>query len=173
MLALTTIDIITRIAVAIGLGTVMGLERTLAGKSAGIRTYGMITLGSSVFVIISESIIFSLSNPLIASPLMIPAAIISGIGFLGAGLIIFQSNKITGLTSAAGLWVSAAIGISAGFGLFNIAIITTISALLIFTIMWFVEQILKKFSYRTESESIAIEEEERLLKKQNKFFNVK
>ncbi len=152
MIALTTIDIITRIAIAIGLGTVIGLERTLAGKTAGMRTYGMITLGASVFVIISEIIISSLSNPLIASPLMIPAAVITGIGFIGAGLIILQGNKISGLTTAAGLWVASGIGIASGLGLFSLAIIVTVGALLIFTLMWFLENILKRFSYKNEED---------------------
>lgn len=173
MLELTTLDIITRIGVAVGLGTIIGLERTLAGKTAGMRTYGMITLGSSVFVIISELIIASLPSPMIASPLVVPAAIVTGVGFLGAGLIIFQSNKITGLTTASGLWVASGIGIASAFGMFTLATITTIGSLIIFTAMWFLEEILKKFSYKTESESIAVEEEERLLKKENKFFNVK
>lgn len=147
MIALTTTDIIIRIALAVGLGTIIGLERTLAGKNAGMRTYGMITLGSSVFVLISEIIVSSLSNPLIASPLLIPTAIITGIGFIGAGLIILQSNKITGLTTAAGLWVSAGVGIASGFGLFTLATIATIAALIIFTLMWFLENTLKKYSY--------------------------
>lgn len=172
MLEITTVDIILRITIATLLGVFLGLERTLAGKGAGMRTYGLITLGSSVFVIISEVIILSLSNPLIASPLMIPAAIITGVGFIGAGLIIFQSHKITGLTTAASLWVSAGVGIASGLGLFNIAIIGTVAALLVLTVMWFLEEILKKFSYKTESESMALEEEEKILKKENRFFNV-
>lgn len=173
MLVLTTTEIILRISVAIGLGTLIGLERTLAGKTAGMRTYGMITLGASVFVLVSEIVMTTLSNPLVASPVFMPAAIISGVGFLGAGLIIFQSNKITGLTTASGLWVASAIGMACGFGFFTLATITAIGALLIFTLMWFLEEILKKFSYKTESESIALEAEEQILKKENKFFNVK
>ena len=157
MIALTTIDIITRVAVAVGLGTILGLERTLAGKNAGMRTYSMITLGSSIFVIISEVVVYSLSNPLIASrliasPLQVPAAVITGIGFIGAGLIIFQGNKISGLTTAAGFWVASSIGIASGFGFFTLAIIATIGALIIFTIMWFIENLLKKYSYNLTKE---------------------
>ncbi len=173
MLVLTTTEIILRIAVAIGLGTLIGLERTLAGKTAGMRTYGMITLGASVFVLVSEIVMTTLTNPLVASPVFMPAAIISGVGFLGAGLIIFQSNKITGLTTASGLWVASGIGMACGFGFFTLATITTVGALLIFTLMWFLEELLKKFSYKTESESIALEQEEEILKTENKFFNVK
>ena len=152
MFTLSILDIIIRIAVAIGLGTVIGLERTLAGKTAGMRTYSMITLGSSVFVIISEMIVRSFVNPLIASPLIIPGAIITGIGFIGAGLIIFQGNKISGLTTAAGLWVASGVGIASGFGQFSLAIIATVGALLIFTLMWTIENILKRYSYNLEKE---------------------
>lgn len=152
MFTLTTIEIITRVAVAIGLGTALGLERTWAGKTAGMRTYSMITLGSTIFVIISNTIIQSLTNPLIATPLMIPAAVITGTGFIGAGLIIFQENKISGLTTAAGLWVASGIGIASGFGFFSVAIIATVGALIIFTLMWFVENLLKKYSYNLTQE---------------------
>jgi len=156
MIVLTTMDLIIRIAVAIGLGTVIGLERTLAGKTAGMRTYAMVSLGSSVFVLISEIIIYPLNNPLIASPLVIPAAIITGIGFIGAGLVFFQSqeHKQIGITTAAGLWVSAGVGISSGFGLFDLALISTIAALLVFTLMWFVEHFLKKYSYKPENNNV-------------------
>lgn len=152
MIVLTTIEIITRIAVAIGLGTALGLERTWAGKTAGMRTYSMITLGSSIFVIISDTVIRSLANPLIATPLMIPAAVITGTGFIGAGLIIFQENKISGLTTAAGLWVASGIGIASGLGLFSVATIATVGALIIFTIMWFIENLLKRYSYNLTRE---------------------
>jgi len=149
MIALTTIELITRIAVAIGLGTIIGLERTLAGKTAGMRTYAMVALGSSLFILISEIILSTFENPSLSNPLLITSAIITGIGFIGAGLVIFQSDKITGLTTAAGLWVSAGVGIASGFGLFTLANIATIAALLVFTLMWFIENFLKKYSYKS------------------------
>ena len=152
MITLTTTAIIVRIAVAIGLGMVIGLERTLTGKTAGMRTYAMITLGASLFVIISEIIIATINNPLVASPLAVPTAVITGIGFIGAGLIIFQANKITGLTTAAGLWVTAGVGIACGFGLFTLAIIATIAVLVIFTIMLFLENSFRKHFYKPGDE---------------------
>lgn len=172
MLALATIDIIIRMATAVGLGTLLGLERTLAGKTAGMRTYGMISLGSSVFVLISQMIIIASKNSLIASPVVIPGAIISGIGFIGAGLIILHSNKITGLTTAAGLWVSAGVGMASGFGFLTLATIASVMALIVFTIMWFLEDILKKYAYDPQTESITVEEE-KIKEQQNKFFNPK
>ena len=149
---LTTADLIIRIAIAMGLGTIIGLERTLAGKGAGMRTYAMVTLGSSLFILISEIILSTVSNPSLANPLLIASSIITGIGFIGAGLVIFQSNKIIGLTTAAGLWVSSGVGIACGFGLFTLALIATVAALLVFTLMWFIENILQKFSYKRESD---------------------
>ncbi len=147
MIVLTTIDLIIRIAIAIGLGMVIGLERTLAGKTAGMRTYSMVTLGSCLFILISEIILSTLPNPALANPLLIASAIITGIGFIGAGLVMFKEHKLTGITTAAGLWVSAGVGIASGFGLFDLAIIATVGALLVFTIMWIVENIFKKYSY--------------------------
>jgi putative Mg2+ transporter-C (MgtC) family protein len=147
MIALTTADLVIRIAIAIGLGTVIGLERTLAGKGAGMRTYAMVTLGSSLFVLISEVVFKTTAYPMQTNPLLIASSIISGIGFMCAGLILFQENKITGLTTAAGLWVSAGVGIAVGYGLFNLAIIVTVATILVFIVMWFIENFLKKFSY--------------------------
>jgi len=170
MVALTTMDIVIRIGVAVGLGTIIGLERTLAGKVAGMRTYAMVALGSSLFILISEIVLSTFSNPSLANPLIIASAIITGIGFICAGLFIFQKNKITGLTTAAGIWVSAGVGMASGFGLFNLATIATIATLLVLTFMWFLEDALKKHSYNDETESITTEEEE-IKKQQDKFFN--
>ena len=152
MITLTTIDIVTRMAVAIGLGTIIGLERTLAGKTAGMRTYAMVALGSSLFILISEIVLSTVSNPELANPLLIASSIITGIGFICAGLFIFQSNKITGLTTAAGIWVSAGVGMASGFGFFSLAVIATVAALFVFTLMWFIENIFKKHSYNLEIE---------------------
>ncbi len=149
MLTLTTTEIIIRIAIAIGLGSVLGLERTFAGKTAGMRTYSMVSLGSAVFILISENVVVLVGNPAVVSPLTLAASIISGIGFIGAGLLLFHNpdNKVTGLTTAAGLWVSAGVGMAAGFGFFSLALIGTIAALVVFTIFWFVEKGLLKLSH--------------------------
>ncbi len=150
MIALTTIEIIIRLAVAVGLGALLGLERTLAGKTAGLRTYAMVSLGSGLFVIISQIVSSSVGGSF--DPLRMAAQVIAGIGFIGAGLVIFQDHKITGLTTAAGLWVSAGVGMASGFGLYGVAIIATIFVMLIFTIMWFVESALRRFSYKKDRE---------------------
>ncbi len=145
-----TSDIIIRIAIAVFLGSLLGLERTLAGKTAGMRTYSMVALGATVFSIISQIVHtpdLNLDNPLALVP-----AIISGIGFIGAGLILFQpqEHRITGLTTAAGLWVSAGVGVAVGYGLFSVAVISSVATLIIFTVSHGLEKRLgQKFSYKT------------------------
>jgi putative Mg2+ transporter-C (MgtC) family protein len=80
-------------------------------------------------------------------PLRIASQIVVGVGFIGAGLVIFQGNKIQGITTAAGLWVSAGVGMACGFGLYQIGVVATVLALIVFTVMWFLESKLKLFSY--------------------------
>ncbi len=146
---ITTSEIILRIVMAILLGSLLGIERTLAGKRAGMRTYAMVSMGSALFILISEIVIPTTANPGASSPLALASAVISGIGFIGAGLLLFQNEKFTGLTTAAGLWVSAGVGIACGFGLFTLSLVATIAALFVFTILWFLEKRLKRFSYKT------------------------
>lgn len=152
MLALTTADIIIRIVIAIGLGTIIGLERTLARKTAGMRTYAMVSLGSSLFVLASVMLMSTVLDSSSLNPLVTSSAIITGIGFIGAGLMIAQNDKIIGLTTAAGLWVSAGVGIASGFGLFTLAIIATIASILIFTIEKVLENSVKKYSYEPNND---------------------
>ena len=147
MIELTLVDIIIRVAMAVGLGAILGVERTLAGKTAGLRTYSMVSLGSALFVIISQIFLSNVSNISLANPLLMASAVVTGIGFIGAGLVIFQDHKIVGLTTAAGLWVSAGIGMASGFGMTNLAVVALISALIIFTVLWFVEKLLRKINY--------------------------
>lgn len=144
---ITISGVIVRLAIAVGLGALLGLERTLAGKTAGLRTYAMVSLGSGLFVVISQIVSFNMSGSF--DPLRMAAQVIAGIGFIGAGLVIFQDHKITGLTTAAGLWVSAGVGMASGFGLYSVAIVATIFVMLVFTIMWFIESFLKRFSYKS------------------------
>ena len=80
------------------------------------------------------------------NPVLIPANIIVGIGFLGAGSIILQGNRLMGLTSAAGFWVTAALGIACGFGVLSLAIISTVLVLIIFILLNIFEKPIKKFS---------------------------
>lgn len=126
------------------LGSFLGLERALAGKTAGLRTFALVSMGSALFIIISEIIGNNYLGVTAFDPLRVASQIIVGIGFLGAGLIIFKESKISGLTTAAGLWVSAGIGMAVGYKLYLIAIFVTILTFFIFTILWFIERKIKK-----------------------------
>jgi putative Mg2+ transporter-C (MgtC) family protein len=85
------------------------------------------------------------------NPLMIISQVVVGVGFIGTGLIFTKDSRLLGLTTATGLWVSAGIGMAAGFGLFNIAIISTVLTLFIFIVLWFIEQYLKKTKFFSDA----------------------
>jgi len=118
------------VALAAALGAVLGLERELREREAGLRTHLLVSVGSALFTIVSaygfrEFVVSGAS----VDPTRIAAQIVTGIGFLGAGAIIRQGLAIRGLTTAATLWVVAAIGLASGAGYYSAAVITTLVAL--------------------------------------------
>ncbi|ODT84955.1 MgtC/SapB family protein [Phenylobacterium sp. SCN 70-31] len=113
---------IGRIVFAAALGALIGWERERRGREAGIRTYMATALGSCAFGLISAAI---------GDQGRISAGIVTGIGFIGAGIILRDAGRITGLTTAATLWASAATGLSAAYGLYHLAAITAILILVI------------------------------------------
>ena len=115
------IDITLRLLIAMLLGGVIGIEREYRSKEAGFRTHFLVALGSALFCIVSQ---YGFGFDLKDSS-RVAAQVVSGIGFLGAGTIIFQKNVVRGLTTAAGLWVTAAIGLACGSGMFAAAAIAT------------------------------------------------
>ncbi len=122
------------------LGAIIGLERDVHGRAAGLRTMLLVCLGSAVFMILSESIaeIYAKlvhGSVLQADPSRIAAQIITGIGFLGAGAIIKYGFTIRGLTTAACLWISAAIGMGVGAGFIDIAVVATLLSLITLTLL--------------------------------------
>jgi len=150
-LDLTTIDVITRLFIALFLGMIIGAERVWAHKTAGMRTYALVSMGSALFVIISNEMVKYYAGFSGLNPLMLVAQIVVGVGFIGSGLIFAKETKMMGLTTATGLWVSAGIGMAAGFKLFNIAIVATVLTLFIFIVLWFVEEQLKKTKFVKEN----------------------
>ncbi len=133
-------DLFLKLLLAILLGSLVGLERTIARKRAGMRTYALVGMGSCLFILVAEQM-----RPLFLAypgfnPILMASQIVVGIGFIGAGLIIFQRHTLQGLTSAAGLWVTAGIGIAVGYGLYFLAILAAILTLVVFTVFWWVEQ---------------------------------
>lgn len=130
---------ITQLVIAMLLGMLIGTERTLARKAAGLRTYGIVALGSCLFVILGTALRETMG--ITGADLMrVVAGVITGIGFLGAGVIIFREDSAVGLTTAAGLWVAAGVGAAVGFGLYMIAFAATALTILVFTVFWFIEQ---------------------------------
>ncbi len=123
------LDIAARLAVAAALTGVIGLERELRERAAGLRTHMLVGVGSALFTIVSAygwtDFVFSREGGTILDPTRVAAQIVTGIGFLGAGAIIRQGISVRGLTTAAGLWVVAAIGMAAGAGFYSAALIAT------------------------------------------------
>ncbi len=131
------IEFSIRILIALVLGMVIGIERVRAHKIAGPRTYALVSMGAALFIVTGE-LVYETVNQTVDS-LRIAAQIVVGIGFLGGGMIMFKNGEKTGLTTAAGLWVAAAIGVACGFGFYTLAIVATLATLLTFTILWEVE----------------------------------
>ena len=123
-------NFILRIFVAGLLGGLIGLEREFRAKEAGVRTHFIVALGSALFMVISQ---YAFAGRFDAA--RVAAQVVSGIGFIGAGVIIFQKNVIRGITTAAGLWVAAAIGLACGAQMYSVAIATTIMTILVLETM--------------------------------------
>ena len=132
-----------QLALAALLGGLMGLEREYVGKAAGMRTYSIVSLGAALFTILSINVLEVVPNAINFDPGRIAAQIVVGVGFLGAGLIIFREQKVQGLTTAAGLWTSAAVGTAVGFKFYWSAIFTSLLVLFIFTALIIVESWIK------------------------------
>ena len=121
------VDMTLRLLVALLLGGLIGIERDLRSKDAGIRTHFLVALGSALFCVVSQ---FGFGVDLKDSS-RVAAQVVSGIGFLGVGTIIFKKDKnvVPGLTTAAGLWVTAAVGLACGTGMFVAAAVATLFVL--------------------------------------------
>lgn len=132
-----------RLVIAILLGAVLGIERTTAGKGAGLRTYALVSLGSALFIVTAEVVSSQYLNLAPFDPLRMALQIPVGIGFLGAGLVILRGTKLTGLTTAAGLWLAAGVGMACGFGLFSLAAVAALLSLLVF-LLGFIERPFQK-----------------------------
>ncbi|MBR5729197.1 MAG: MgtC/SapB family protein [Prevotella sp.] len=130
-----TEEFVIRLLVATALGSIIGLDREYRTKAAGFRTHVLVALGSALFMIISVHGFDDLPKDqmtLRMDPARIAAQVVTGIGFIGAGTIIFQKNVVKGLTTAAGMWVTAAIGLACGVGMYVLAIVSTLLVLICF-----------------------------------------
>jgi putative Mg2+ transporter-C (MgtC) family protein len=132
-------DALLRLVVAAGLGAAVGVEREVREREAGIRTHLLVSLGSCLFTIVSaygfHEFLVGGTNVVRADPTRIAAQIVTGIGFLGAGVIIQNpdQNRVRGLTTAASIWVTAAVGIVCGLGLWSVALAATAILIVLMT----------------------------------------
>jgi putative Mg2+ transporter-C (MgtC) family protein len=131
---LSWFEVLVRLGVAAGLGGLIGIERELRERGAGLRTHLLVAVGSALFTLVSAYGFreFLIEGGLLVrlDPTRIAAQIVTGIGFLGAGAILRQGLFVRGLTTAASLWVVAAIGMAAGAGYYTAAVFATAFALL-------------------------------------------
>ena len=132
-------ELLVRILLGTLLGAVIGFERDLHGRPAGLRTHSIVALASATFMVISTRFTFYqqyLPGQLVETdPSRIAASVVSGIGFLGAGAILRTGITIRGLTTAAGLWLVAAIGMAAGGGMYVVAVFVTVLGLAALTLL--------------------------------------
>ena len=145
-------EFLIRILLASLLGSLIGLERDMHGRAAGLRTHLLVSMGAAVFAILSE--VIAQNGNLSGYPSdagRIAAQVVTGIGFLGAGVIIKEGVNVRGLTTAACLWGAAAIGMAAGGGVFEIAIIATVVALASLIFLKYIERLYPKDTYRVLS----------------------
>ena len=140
---LEQLKLLIPIAVAIVLGFALGFERKQMAKEAGIRTHTIVCMGSALMMVISK---FAFTDVGDFDPARMAAQIITGIGFLGAGIIVYRKNSIYGLTTAAGVWATAGIGMAAGAELYALAVGATI---LMIAIQCFFHLQIKVFSQKS------------------------
>jgi putative Mg2+ transporter-C (MgtC) family protein len=124
MVTLLTLEILESLLLAVALGAIVGIEREYAHRPAGLRTHMMVCLGSCLFTIMSSS--FG------SQPAQVAGGIVAGIGFIGAGTIWAEKDKVKGITTASSLWATSAIGLTIGIGDFPLAITVT---LIVFVIL--------------------------------------
>lgn len=127
--------VIFRIIVAILVGLIIGIEREIKNRPAGMRTHILVCLGACTISLIESSFSASLTNEMASGITYnfgrLSAQVISGIGFLGAGTILFTDRKVTGLTTAASLWNTACLGLAVGYGYYLIAVVGSICVILV------------------------------------------
>jgi len=151
-------DTLVRLAIAAGLGSLIGLERELDEKAAGLRTHMLVAVGSALFTMVGaygfHGFLAGGEAVIRADPGRIAAQIVTGIGFLGAGAIIRQGLSVRGLTTAATLWVVAAIGMASGAGYYSGAVVVT--GVVLFA-LWPLRFVARPFFERPHRRRIAIE----------------
>ena len=149
-------DLAIRLLAATGLTFLIGLERELRGKAAGLRSHMLVSLGSATFIIIGMGILFATAQgdpSARIDPTRIVQGVVGGIGFLGAGSIIQSRGSIQGITTGASIWISGAIGVACGVGNLALAGMVTLLALIILVVLGLFER--AAFSHKQPSDEQA------------------
>jgi putative Mg2+ transporter-C (MgtC) family protein len=147
--------ITVRLIVAMIFGAVIGIQRERAGKPAGLRTHMLVALGAAVFVIASGE--FGMNPDSISRVIQ---GLVTGIGFLGAGAILklYDKRAVEGLTTAAGIWMTAALGVAVGLGRFGLALVATLLAWMTLSVVRQMEHILNRGARKSEEDTISSED---------------
>lgn len=149
----TTLSSVYKLVLSMVLGAVIGYERKRKGQIAGVRTFSLIAMGATLAMILSIYVpqeYLGLKN---GDPGRIAAQVVSGIGFLGAGAIIQMKGSVRGLTTAAGIWIIATIGMAVGCGLYLIAVVATLLVLIVLTLL---EQLEHRVNVGNEARTIRL-----------------
>ncbi len=142
----TEAQMIVRLLLTLLLSGLIGLERQAHRRDAGLRTHILVALGSCLIMLTSLYVFDIYKSQVSLDPARIAAGVVTGIGFLGAGTIIRESDGVRGLTTAASLWVAAGLGLAVGVGFCKIAVYTTILVLIVLHFLRFIEKPLVKTS---------------------------
>jgi putative Mg2+ transporter-C (MgtC) family protein len=148
--AMTRITV--RLIAAMIFGAVIGIQRERAGKPAGLRTHMLVALGAAVFVIASGE--FGMNADSISRVIQ---GLVTGIGFLGAGAILklYDRRAVEGLTTAAGIWMTAALGVAVGLGRFGLALLATLLAWMTLSLVRQLEHILNRGTRKSEDDTLS------------------
>ncbi len=127
--------VLSRVVLSILLSGLIGMERDIKHRSAGLRTHMLVSLGATIIMLTNEYIYYTYPDASVDITRM-GAQVVSGIGFIGAGtILVTNDNRVKGLTTAAGLWVAAAIGMAVGIGYYGLAILSTAAVLTVVTVL--------------------------------------
>jgi putative Mg2+ transporter-C (MgtC) family protein len=141
MIGLTDTEATIRILVALGIGAFIGLEREWRNKSAGFRTYALVCEGAALFMITGILLYDQVrSAGGVADPSRIASTVVQGIGFIAGGLIFAAGSRVHGLTTAAGIWVTAALGLLIGAGFFYVAIVGAVATFITLGLLGYVDR---------------------------------
>jgi putative Mg2+ transporter-C (MgtC) family protein len=141
------LDMLIRLSAAAGLALILGLERELQGKPAGLRSHMLVSIGAAAFIMVGMDIMFSTAEgdpSARIDPTRIVEGVINGIGFLGAGSIIQSRGNIQGITTGASIWTSGAIGVACGIGNLVLAgLVTGMAIVIMVALGWFERDVMK------------------------------